>query len=303
VKHLLLLFYLMALVAGSAAISQAFLIWQRYRRAVIRWYALFLLSLLLVLLYFLAAQYAAVTGLSGDRTMQAVLWILPAAGSLLFIVVAPYFYASLLGLAMPRALRFLFLALDAVVFAAAGLDLAVPAQPVALVVLLGSLFGMIAGGIVLIAVKLHTVADRALRLALALFLGLSALFFPFMLMDSLFSFASFLAVFRPLEGFPQPLYFLVLNCLTIAFALRYLNRPAYAEKDGLTDYFLSTFHVTDREAQVIRHLLQGAGVQRIAEVMFISPKTVENHVYNIYQKLKVRNRVQLFQLIRANALD
>jgi DNA-binding CsgD family transcriptional regulator len=106
-----------------------------------------------------------------------------------------------------------------------------------------------------------------------------------------------------MENLAQPVYFLALNCLTIAFGVRYLNRPAFAEKDRLTEYFLSTFGVTEREREIIGLLLEGAGSKQIGEKLFISPKTAENHLYNIYQKLGVRNRVQLFQLIRTNAIE
>ncbi len=60
---------------------------------------------------------------------------------------------------------------------------------------------------------------------------------------------------------------------------------------------------TDREKQIVSLLLDGAGYRRIADMLFISEKTVENHVYNIYQKLRVRNRVQMFQLIQSNASE
>jgi hypothetical protein len=49
VNHLKLLFYLLALLAGAASLAQTFLIQQRYRKAVIRRYGLFLLSLFLLL--------------------------------------------------------------------------------------------------------------------------------------------------------------------------------------------------------------------------------------------------------------
>ena len=101
----------------------------------------------------------------------------------------------------------------------------------------------------------------------------------------------------------QPLYFLVITSLSIASGLRYLNRPAYAEKDRLTDYFLRVFGVTERDTQITDQLLDGASTKMIAKRLFISPKTAENHAYNIYRKLGVRNRVQMFQLIRTNSLD
>lgn len=99
------------------------------------------------------------------------------------------------------------------------------------------------------------------------------------------------------------LVFLVLNSLSIAFGLRYLNRPAYAEAGRPTTFFLERFGITEREAAVIGLLLEGASGKDIADRLYISAKTVENHVTNIYRKVGARNRVQLFRLIRANALE
>jgi len=301
--HLTFAFYLVALMAGAASLSQTFLIWQRHGKTVIRWYGFFLLSLLLILLSFLARLYAQVSGLGADRTAESIVWMLQAAGSLIFIVTAPYFYHSLIGMVFPRWVRILFFFLDVLVFLAAIVNLLFPALAAAIIILIAGLFGMIAYGLILIAVKLRGIGDLLLKRALAIFLALSLFFFPFMLIDSDLSYASFLSVFHFLEGLAQPLYFLILNCLSIAFDLRYLNRPAYAEKDSLTDYFVSTFRITAREREIIRFLLEGRGTKAIAETLFISAKTVENHVYSIYQKLHIRNRMQLFQLIKANALE
>jgi DNA-binding CsgD family transcriptional regulator len=203
VNHLKQLFYLLAMLAGSASLAHTFLIWLRYRKAVIRRYGWFLLSLFLLLLG--------------------------------FIFCAPPFYHSLLGLPFTGWVRAAFFLLDALAAAAALADLLFP----------------------------------ALRFT----------------------------------GVAQPVYFLALNVLTILFGLRYLNRPAYADQDRLTEHFVSAFKVTEREQEIIRLLIEGTAGKAIGERLFISPKTVEDHVYNIYQKLGVKNRVQLFRLIRANALE
>ncbi len=112
-----------------------------------------------------------------------------------------------------------------------------------------------------------------------------------------------LAVFQFMNNLAQPVYFLVLAGLSIVFGLRYLNRPAYSEKGRLTEYFLSAFGVTPREAQIIGLLADGASMKGIGQKLFISPKTAENHVYRIYQKLGVRNRVQMFQLLNTNSVE
>jgi len=189
------------------------------------------------------------------------------------------------------------------VLLAALVDLILPSFGYARIFLSLALFGLILYGLVLIPLNLHAVGDRALRRALAVFFVLTLCFFPAMYVDAAMAYLPVLSMFRFLENLAQPLYFLALNALSIAFGLRYLNRPAYSEKDELTEYFLKKFAVTRREREIIRMLLQGAGGKEIGDKLFISPKTVENHIYNIYQKLGVKNRIQLFQLIRANALE
>jgi DNA-binding CsgD family transcriptional regulator len=303
VSHLKLLFYLLAMLAGAASLAQTFLIWQRYRKAVIRRYGYFLLSLFLLLLGFSLQLYARIAGWEAGTSARHAVWILFAAGGLTFIFCAPPFYHSLLGLPFAGWVRVVFFLLDALAAAAALANLLFAELRFTGVALNLLLFALVLYGLVLIAVNLRTIGERALRRALTLFFVLSLVFFPLMYVDAAMSYLPALAVFGFLEGLAQPLYFLVLNALTILFGLRYLNRPAYSQDDRLTEHFVSAFKVTEREQEIIRLLLEGAGGKEIGERLFISPKTVENHVYNIYQKLGVKNRVQLFRLIRANALE
>jgi DNA-binding CsgD family transcriptional regulator len=303
VRHLILAFYLLALMAGTASLSQTFLIWQRHRKTVIRRYGFFLLSLYLIQLGFLVDLYTRITSLSETVEARALTWILLAGGSILYIFICPYFFHSLAGLSLSRTGRIVFSAIDALVCLGAAAQIVLPSYAPLAIGLSAILFGMIAYGILFIAVHLHGIGEKTLRRALALFLWLSAAFFPFMLIDAIMNYVPFLSFFKFMENLAQPLYFLLLNCLTVVFGMRYLNRPAFLDKDRLTPYFLSTFGVTEREQEIIGFLLEGAGAKQIGEKLFISPKTAENHVYNIYQKLGVKNRVQMFQLMRTNALE
>jgi DNA-binding CsgD family transcriptional regulator len=302
-QHLILAFYLFALIAGTASLAQTLLLWQRHRKLVIRRYAYFLLSLYLVLLGFLVDLYTHIVQLSAAIEARSIVWILQAGGSMLYIFISPYFFHSLAGRPVPTWQRAMFFTLDAVVVVAALASIAFPDwQPVS-IALSAILFAMIVYGIVYLAARLRTIGEKTLRRALVIFLAVTAVFFPLMLIDAAMSFVPFLRVFQFMNNMAQPLYFLVLTSLSIAFGLRYLNRPAYAEKDRLTGYFLQAFGVTERETQIIGLLLDGAGTKTISQKLFISPKTAENHIYNIYQKLGVRNRVQMFQLIRTNSID
>ena len=51
--------------------------------------------------------------------------------------------------------------------------------------------------------------------------------------------------------------------------------------------------LTQREQQVLEHVVRGASSKEIARTLNLSPRTVEIHRYNIFHKLGVRNAVEL----------
>lgn len=50
--------------------------------------------------------------------------------------------------------------------------------------------------------------------------------------------------------------------------------------------------LTEREMEVLRLISQGLNNQDIARKLFLSPKTVRNHITNIFSKLQVADRAQ-----------
>jgi DNA-binding NarL/FixJ family response regulator len=50
------------------------------------------------------------------------------------------------------------------------------------------------------------------------------------------------------------------------------------------------YGLTDREREVLQHLVDGATKGAVADVLFLSPHTVDVHVRNIYGKLQVHSR-------------
>jgi DNA-binding CsgD family transcriptional regulator len=94
--------------------------------------------------------------------------------------------------------------------------------------------------------------------------------------------------------------FLTISIINLYFSIFFANKPYYFNNGSLTAHFISHFKISDREKEVIALLLEGMANKEIAEVLFISPRTVENHLSSIYQKAEVNSRVQLINLIRAN---
>jgi len=50
--------------------------------------------------------------------------------------------------------------------------------------------------------------------------------------------------------------------------------------------------LSNRENEILQHLAAGLLYKEIAAQLFISPETVRKHVYHIYEKLQVGNRVE-----------
>ena len=53
--------------------------------------------------------------------------------------------------------------------------------------------------------------------------------------------------------------------------------------------------LTKREVEVLSLIAQGHSSKEAADVLFVSKRTVDFHLANIYDKLQVNNRVQAFR--------
>ena len=72
------------------------------------------------------------------------------------------------------------------------------------------------------------------------------------------------------------------------------------ENNKLTEFFVCKYGITKKEVEIIELLLNGCTYPQIAEKLYITNKTVDNHIQNIYKKLKVTSKIQLFNLVRSN---
>ena len=58
-----------------------------------------------------------------------------------------------------------------------------------------------------------------------------------------------------------------------------------------------TYHLTDREMEIIRYLSKGYTYRAIAEMLEITEHTIKFHARNIYQKIQVKNKTELIRTI------
>lgn len=58
--------------------------------------------------------------------------------------------------------------------------------------------------------------------------------------------------------------------------------------------------LTNREMEIISLLSAGSSNQQIADKLFVSEHTVKSHLYNIFRKINVHNRIQALNWIHQN---
>jgi DNA-binding CsgD family transcriptional regulator len=86
-------------------------------------------------------------------------------------------------------------------------------------------------------------------------------------------------------------------------------RPAWERRDLLAgstpvlDRLATEHDLTRREREILERLLQGRTGKELADELFISVSTVKNHTYNLYRKLGVNSRHQLYRLVLAEERD
>jgi len=63
------------------------------------------------------------------------------------------------------------------------------------------------------------------------------------------------------------------------------------------------YGLSDREREILMHLVEGQTKRRIAESLCLSPHTIDSHVRNIYAKLEVHTRTgAVAKALRENLL-
>ncbi|NLA92375.1 MAG: LuxR family transcriptional regulator [Spirochaetales bacterium] len=90
----------------------------------------------------------------------------------------------------------------------------------------------------------------------------------------------------------------------VVFLYDFISRRYFHEhealppKGGISKEVLASMGISAREGEIIELLVEGKTNSEIAAALFISTNTVKTHIKNIYAKLEVTNRIQLFALLR-----
>jgi DNA-binding CsgD family transcriptional regulator len=110
----------------------------------------------------------------------------------------------------------------------------------------------------------------------------------------------------------SPLYYFIVNLGLIYYIRSLLHGPPakVTGSDGGTakklllpsPELIREYNITGRELEVLQLILEGCNNYTIGKKLFISTNTVNNHIYNIFRKLGVKNRYELIKIFIERAV-
>jgi DNA-binding CsgD family transcriptional regulator len=106
---------------------------------------------------------------------------------------------------------------------------------------------------------------------------------------------------RAIYNYASAPILLWLNLLPLVWLRRFFEKyevSTYSMEGGeILDTVARQFNISKREREIMELILQGKRNKEIESLLYISRSTVKNHIYNLYQKLGVKSRVELIHLV------
>lgn len=93
-------------------------------------------------------------------------------------------------------------------------------------------------------------------------------------------------------------WMILIYSTVILSIIYYLTIQKRNNREEKTDIFIKLENLSKRENEIISYLLNGESYKSISEKTFISPATVQTHIKNIYKKLNIHSKYELFNLMK-----
>lgn len=298
-KDILLLFCIISLFSGVSSISVSFFIYNNNRKKSLKFFIGLNLSFFII-------QNAIALGLYSKYTIEVSSFVsliskfFDIAGTSFSSLLGLFFINYLFGIEITNFKKNMYILFFVFQLAAITIYYLINTSYIFKFLINASVAAIIIYELFVLIKNYNQLQNKELRNAIKIFITITIIFLPLMILESSNSYIRFIQNIELLKILAFPLYFLVINVLNIIFILKYFNTPAFIHNNKLTDYFKQKYDITEKQGQIIELIIQGVTYKQIAEKLFISPKTVDNHIQNIYKKLNVNSKIQLSNFVRSN---
>ena len=280
-----------------ASVGLSYLVYDRNRAAWLRDYLIYAAAYTLWLLFATWVYFRAVYLTQPLPVLTLIFARVRSVVSIVIAIFGPLFFFRAGGFAIRGAVRAIIIGVAAAITIVIGVLLFVPNRTLGYVVTpLFNLYLCILSWLSFSAVRKSIRAPQRPMLPLLVYSGTA------------YAVLSLFGVFLPPLAAPEQ--GLIINAiaagtflfgwaiLMIYIDMKWISRTS-TSGSIIPDSYLTDYSITNRETEVLTLLLTGLTSSRIADKLFISQRTVETHIYNIYDKCGVRNRAELLAKISA----
>jgi DNA-binding CsgD family transcriptional regulator len=272
------------------------LLHKRFASPVYLHWALVMLGGTLLIIPSAATHYLRSTGGAGYWDLLVLFFLFGVPGELLFGYGVPRVAHCAVGIRISAARRVLY-NLFAVVLGAQVVVEGLTEDDVVAALRTVSMIAWMGYGYAILISAARTVTEPNRQTVIRAFLATGSVVLPIML------FLALAGLFLPgsvaFRNVPVAslLWLSAYSILSIVLIVRFHFGPHDKVSSAAPDQFVRMFSISVRESEVIHLILQGNTEAHIGDLLFISRRTVVNHVYNIYRKTGVSNRMQLINLM------
>lgn len=300
---------LFTLISGVVTAILGYLLYLKYRVKAIRYYAAFIFATTLTVTSTIIQSYASKIV---DTVLVSTWNLVGLALFEFFLICITYSFARFaLGIIrkpLPRyhkimlfiSILFFLLSVGILFAANIGRDALTVPKPVyaCFAVVLIVLFVTLIIGSIQIALHLKQIRNPDLKRALKTLALVLIVYIPLQTLLILLN-GEWVCIMLS-----RNLLYLAIDIISILFAAKYffIQVPSIMDDITVSASFTNKYAITAREREVIELLLKGLSIKEVAAVLDRSFKTVNNHIYNIYQKTGAGNKIELLNLIKENSI-
>ncbi|MBX4262239.1 helix-turn-helix transcriptional regulator (plasmid) [Clostridium estertheticum] len=298
-KDIISLFYIVSLFAGVSSISISYFIYSSNKKKALKFFIALNLS-------FFAIQNSIALGLYSKYVAQVSSFIpylckfLDFVGTSFSSLLGIFFINYLFGLEITNLKKKIFFSVFTFQFIGIAIYYLFETHYIFKFIIHASIISVIIYELYVGLKNYKQVVNKDLKQAIKSFVLITIIFLPFIMIESYRPYIQLIKNIELLKMAALPSYFLTINIFNLIFVLKYFNTPSFIANNKLTDYFKQKYDITEKQSEIIELIIKGLTYKQIAEKLFISSKTVDNHVQNIYKKLKVNSKMQLSYFVRSN---
>lgn len=306
-KHFIFLFHILSFLIGFTAIILSIIAYIKYKTQIIKHYIYFIIALTIILLEQTLSSYKIIN-LVDFPGLNIILNIVSYLSAGFIIYFLPLLSHEFIKKEWTSRKKTFFEVAAFIPVCSLIAYYLMTYKKVIVILSSGLLFSTILYCLVFLYLNLKNIKSDFIKNILRVFLITTVLLFPYMYLDTRIEQISVLSRLFPYGLLSVSIFYMIWSILSLYFGIRYFKynlEKSYGDKDeqelieisDTKEQFFEKFNITNREKEIILLLMKGYSYNQLAEELVISLTTVKTHVHNIYRKVEVKNKIELFNLI------